>query len=354
MNLYLNEKNSTNIKKAYKLQKVDKVPVYFSDQLDFLHGFLGIECDLYHINAEIMLNSQAEFNKRFKGTGILGPNFGVMIEPSAFGAGVVINKQNPPWVLEMCRDFDELDQFVESLEDPDPRYSGQLPLFYQTYFYMKHMAGDALEAPVGVLASIDVASLLIGIENLCVAMKLNPEAAHKLLAKINRFLINFIEAKAETFGVKKIEVIDLYGDNAGYLSRSDFEEFVLPYNKQIYDYFSDGDSVNLYHCDGPLGHLIDLIPQMNCNCLYSFDSTTDLSLFVNKIGDRVCLVGNIPPVKVLRNGTPEQVKEKCRSLIETGKKARGFVLSAGGELANGTPPENIDAVLEAAEEYGIY
>lgn len=131
MRLYLDEKNSADIKKAYKLQKVDKVPVYFSDQLDFLHGFLGMDCDLYHINAEIMLNSQIEFNKRFRGTGILGPNFGVAIEPSAFGAQVLINKQNPPWVMEMCHDFEELDDYVQNLKDPEKQASKRKGLCYR-------------------------------------------------------------------------------------------------------------------------------------------------------------------------------------------------------------------------------
>jgi uroporphyrinogen-III decarboxylase len=352
MEFFINERNAQNIKKAYKLQKVDKIPVYFSDQLDFLHGFQNIDCDLYHINAEIMLNAQRAFNQRFRGTGILGPNFGVMMEASAFGAQILISKQNPPWVLEMCHDFDELTEFEASLAEPDPRYSGNLPLFYQTYFFMKHLCGDQLAPPMGALASIDIMSLMIGFENLAVAIKLNPEIVHKLLQKVNRFLIRFIEAKAETFNVQKIEMIDLYGDNAGYLSKNDFQEFVLPYNKEIYDYFSNETSVNLYHCDGRVSHFIDLIPEMNCNCLYSFDPTADLKSVVEKIGNRVCLVGNLDPIRLLRNGTPQQVKEKCKELIEIGKKAPGFVLSSGGELANGTPPENIDAVLEAIDEYG--
>lgn len=352
MNLYQNERNKKNIAKAQHLEKVDHVPVHLSDQLDFLGGWLDIDRQMYHLDAEIMLNAQSEFNKRFNGTGILGPNFGVALEPSAFGAEVRFTKENPPWVVEACKDFDDMEEYVDGLKDPDPLFSGYLPLFYQNYFYMRKMTEGAVGAPLGIIAAVDVASLLVGMENLCLAIKLNPDVVHKLMGKVNKFLINFIETKARVFEVKAVDSIELYGDNAAFMSRDDFKEFVLPYNKEIYDYFKNDRSVCLYHCDGDLGHLIDLIPDMGVNCLYSFDAHTDLQKFVETIGDKVCLIGNIDPIRVLRNGTTENIRQETKRLLDIGKKAKGFVLSTGGEVANGTPPENIDALLEIVNKYG--
>lgn len=352
MNVYSNEKNSCNILKAQRLEKIECVPIHFSDQLDFLGGWLGIDRQLYHLNAEIMLNAQIKFNERFSGTGILGPNFGVALEASSFGAEIRFTKENPPWVIEVCKNYDDLADYVNHLKEPNPLFHGLLPLFYQNYFYFQKITNNKVAPPMGVLASFDVASLLVGMENLCLAVKLDPETAHKLLSKINKFLINFIETKAKLFGVSDIEVIDIYGDNSAFLSRDDFKEFVLPYNKAIYDYFANDKSIKLYHCDGEMDHLINLIPQMGCNCLYSFDAHTDLQKFVDQIRNEVCLIGNIDPIKVLRNGTVEDVKIESKRLLEIGKKAKGFVLSTGGELANGTPEENIDALIETVSIYG--
>jgi uroporphyrinogen decarboxylase len=355
MNLYLKQKNSTNLAKALRREKVECVPVLLSDQLNFLGGWLNLDGEAYHLDAKIMLDAQIEFNKRFQGTGILGPNFGVCLEPSAFGAKIKFSKIDPPWVIKMCEEFDDLKEYVNQLKEPNPMFDGYLPLFYQTYFHMNNLADDQLEAPLGVIASFDIAALLVGLDNLFLSVKLEPETAHKLLGKINRFLINFIETKAKLFGVTKFEIIDIYGDYAGYLSREDFMEFIAPYNKEIYNYFSGGPkTVNWYHCDGTLGHLIDLIPETGCNCLYSFDPYTDIDKFIDKIGDKVSLVGNIDPINVLRNGTTEEVQTKCKEIIQKGKRAEGFVMSAGGELVHGTPPENIDILLEAVKLYGKY
>jgi uroporphyrinogen decarboxylase len=351
MELFLNQQNSDLIKRAMRLEKVDKVPFYFSDQLDFLGGWLNLDRELYHFNAEIKLKAQTEFNKRFKGGGILGPNFGVSLEPSAFGAHISFKNNTPPWVTHLIKNVDDIPEFARDLEIPNPLTDGLLPLFYQTYFYMQSLTNNQLGAPLGVIAGIDVASLLVGFDNLCLSMILYPESAHELFSKINKFLIQFIETKARICNVKSIDVIDLYGDYAGFVPVELFLEFVSPYNKEVYNYFNP--RVRFYHCDGPLSHLIDLLPDM-CNCLYDFDPTTDISLFVDKIGDRVCLIGNIAPIEILRNGTPQQVYEETARIVKIGKKAKGFVFAPGGEVANGTPPENLDAAIKAVEEFGKY
>lgn len=354
MNLHRNEKNDQDIWKAQHLERVDRVPVHFSDQLDFLGGWLDLDRQMYHLDSDVTLGAQVRFNQMFDGTGILGPNFGVALETSAFGARIIFAKENPPWVVSACKDYEDLEDYVTNLPDPDPLFSGHLPLFYQSYFSMRKATGGAIAPPLGVIASLDVAMLLVGMENLSLAIKLDPETVHCLLHKINRFLISFIETKARLFNVSDANMLDLYGDNAAYLSKNDFMEFVAPYNKAVYDYFKNDRTVCLYHSDGNLGHLIEAIPETGANCLYSFDPHTDLQRFVSVIGDRVCLMGNVDPIRVMRNGTVEDVKHSIRSILEVGKKAKGFVLSTGGELANGTPPENIRAALEAAELYGRY
>lgn len=354
MNLFRNEKNDANIGKAQHLEAVDAVPVHFSDQLDFLGGWLGLDRQLYHLDAGVTLDAQVQFNRTFNGTGILGPNYGVALEASAFGARIIFTKENPPWVVTACDCYDDVKEYVTSLKDPDPLFSGYLPLLYQTFSCMRKATDDGIAPPLGMIASFDVATLLVGMENLSLAIKLDPDTVHLLLRKINRFLINFAETKASLFKVKSIDMLDLYGDNAAYLSRQDFMQFVAPYNKAVYDHFRNDRTVCLYHSDGNLGHLIEAIPGTGANCLYSFDPHTDLQRFVDAIGDRVCLMGNLDPIRVMRNGTVDDVKAAVRTMLAVGKKARGFVLSTGGELANGTPPENIRAALETVETYGRY
>ncbi len=61
------------------------------------------------------------------------------------------------------------------------------------------------------------------------------------------------------------------------------------------------------------------------------------------------LMGNVPPRDVIGRGTPEQVEAWARECIrKTG--GRGLILSAGGDVSPGTPPEGIDALVRPARE----
>jgi uroporphyrinogen-III decarboxylase len=52
-------------------------------------------------------------------------------------------------------------------------------------------------------------------------------------------------------------------------------------------------------------------------------------------------------------GTPKEVKEYCRKLIEVCAPGGGFILTGGARVDQGNP-DNLRAMMEAAKEYGRY
>ena len=52
-------------------------------------------------------------------------------------------------------------------------------------------------------------------------------------------------------------------------------------------------------------------------------------------------------------GTPKEVKEHCRKLIEACGKGGGYILAGGANIDEGNP-DNLRAMMEAAKEYGVY
>jgi uroporphyrinogen decarboxylase len=80
----------------------------------------------------------------------------------------------------------------------------------------------------------------------------------------------------------------------------------------------------------------------------------DLAVLKRTIGARICLIGNVAPVGVLMRANRQEALEVSRRCIEAAGAGGGFVLSSGGVIDRGTPPENIDAMIEASERYGIY
>ena len=70
-----------------------------------------------------------------------------------------------------------------------------------------------------------------------------------------------------------------------------------------------------------------------------------------RMGHRVALMGNVPPLDVGVRGTPGDVARWARECLDKGAPGGGMILSFGGGVSPGTPAENVDALLEAAREY---
>lgn len=60
------------------------------------------------------------------------------------------------------------------------------------------------------------------------------------------------------------------------------------------------------------------------------------------------------PIGVISKGTPEEVEEACRDVIVKGGLGGGLILSSSGSVNRETSIENLEAMVQAAEKYGIY
>ena len=68
-----------------------------------------------------------------------------------------------------------------------------------------------------------------------------------------------------------------------------------------------------------------------------------------RIGDRVCLMGNVDPVNTLLLGTPEEVEREVREIVKAAGPT-GLIVSTSDQTARDTPPENLEAFRRGVEE----
>jgi uroporphyrinogen-III decarboxylase len=76
----------------------------------------------------------------------------------------------------------------------------------------------------------------------------------------------------------------------------------------------------------------------------------DIREVKRRVGNRMCLMGNVNPLEIAVRGTPDEVKEATLDVLEGGE-GEGMILSVGGGTSPGMPRENIVAMLEALEEF---
>lgn len=70
------------------------------------------------------------------------------------------------------------------------------------------------------------------------------------------------------------------------------------------------------------------------------------------LGKVAAIQGNVP-LSLLQTGTPDDVREYCRKLIDVAAPGGGFLLDSGAVIHQGKD-ENVRAMLQAARDYGVY
>jgi len=86
--------------------------------------------------------------------------------------------------------------------------------------------------------------------------------------------------------------------------------------------------------------------------VYHIDRGTPL-LTHRKLHDKFALSGGVSNV-TLAFGTPAQVRQEVKTLIETVGRDGGFIMDASAIMQNDTTPENMRAMVEATREFGVY
>jgi uroporphyrinogen-III decarboxylase len=139
-------------------------------------------------------------------------------------------------------------------------------------------------------------------------------------------------------------------DLSAYLSADTWRELILPCNKMLRDHF---DWASLHMC-GQTTHLLEIFAnELKINELQGFGWQVNLDKIAEVMGGRVVLLGNVSPLTIAK-GTPEQVKQETRCVIEKLAAHRGLIIQDGNNISPESPLENINAMMEAALEYGRY
>jgi len=137
------------------------------------------------------------------------------------------------------------------------------------------------------------------------------------------------------------------------ISPKQFEQFYLPWLKRLVDALVDGGITPLLHFDGNwTRHLSYLKELPKAKCILDLDSTTDIFKAKEMLGDHMCIMGDVP-ASLLTLGTPEEVEDYCKKLIDEVGKGGGFILSSGCTVPYNAKFENLKAMIDTGKTYQL-
>jgi hypothetical protein len=142
------------------------------------------------------------------------------------------------------------------------------------------------------------------------------------------------------------------GDDV-FMSRKQFEKFYWPGLKKVIDaLIEEGIMVSLF-AEGSHNQRLDYYGDFPKGWVTWMFDRTDMAKAKKAIGDKCCITGNVP-ASLMIAGTPQQVKEYCRRLIEDCAPGGGYVLAGGCSATETKNPDNFRVFMQAAVEYGTY
>lgn len=171
----------------------------------------------------------------------------------------------------------------------------------------------------------------------------DPDTLHRLLDKLTRAVIAYLNAQIEA-GAQAVQVFDTWG---GALATRAFRELDLPYLRRVINGLqttSDGPRLpKILFTKGGSGWLEDLAD--TGVEVVGLDWQTEPRQARRRIGDRVALQGNLDPAVLY--GPPERIEGEVARMLDDYGSAPGHVFNLGHGVHPDTPPEHVEALVEA-------
>ncbi len=196
-----------------------------------------------------------------------------------------------------------------------------------------------------------IGDMMRGTKGIMMDMYKRPDKLIEAMERITPILIDEAVGMANASGCPVI-FMPLHKGTGGFMSDRQFKTFYWPTFKKVMMGLIEEGLVPLPYAEGDYGSRLEIIRDMPRGKVIWFFEQMDMARAKEILGDNACIAGNLPAV-ALNTGTPEEVKEGCRELIETCAKGGGYILSGAVHLDEGSP-ENLRAMMEAAKEFGVY
>ncbi|MBI4909118.1 MAG: uroporphyrinogen decarboxylase family protein [Acidobacteria bacterium] len=335
-------------KRAARLEKLDRIPMALIIDSPWMPGYLGRKHLDYYLDPELWFQSNLQIMREYADI-IFVPSwwmeYGMAAEPSILGAKIKFWPDNTPSECHRLHRLEDIDQ----ISDYDVEADGFAALTLHRIRMQKQRILDHgyILPMVTARGPLCTAGFVRGTTNFMMDLVEDPEGAHRLIDLCTRVVIDWMKAQQKAMG-DTVEGFLLLDDIVGFISKRHYIEFAHPYLKRICDAFPQ-DWVKVYHNDAKIEACLDHLPDAGFHVL-NWGKQPDIREVKRRVGQRMCLMGNVNPLEIAVRGTPGEVRAATLDVLE-GSGGEGIILSVGGGVSPGMPRDNILAMRAALDEF---
>jgi uroporphyrinogen-III decarboxylase len=197
---------------------------------------------------------------------------------------------------------------------------------------------------------------LFGYEHALLALVDAPQTCHELLEILTRNVL----AQVELYAGRRPDAILVSSAfaGAGFISRQMYEEFVIPYEDQVFRAICGYGLKSYVHTCGAIGDRLDLMSKTAVDGIDTLDppplGTVYLEDAKSKYGKRFFFKGNLDAVNEMLNADEKTFEQAVKERIRIGKPGSGYILSSACSVAPHVNPQRLKRLAELAAQFGEY
>ena len=203
---------------------------------------------------------------------------------------------------------------------------------------------------------------LQGMEKFLFNMATEPEFAQELLNRVNQLCMknmgHFLDQCGDLIDMIKI------GDDLGtqeslMISPRMYRKMLKPLHAEMIALIKQKTKAKIFfHTDGDVFNLIDDFIEIGVDILNPIQTSagkmSNLEALKEKYNKNIVFCGAIDTQKILPYGSPEEVKQEVRRVMNILGDGGGYMLATVHTVMNEVPAENVLAMVDAVEEFGHY
>lgn len=319
-------------------QPVDRIPL-MPVVMMFCAEQIGVKYGAYVRDPQILADAQIVTAERYD-LDIVSNMSDPAREASDCGAHIEFYDDQPAAIVESDALLADKSR-LETLQVPDPLGGGRMTDAIRSLEIMQNRVGDQKAIMGWVEGPCAEGADLRGINTLMLDFYDDPDFVIRLFEFVLEMELLYARAQVNAGA----DIIGIGDAAASLIGPKFYREFVLPYEKRLVDgIHALGASVRLHIC-GKTSLLTEEMGSLGCE-IVDLDYFTSLKDARASMGPEQILLGNMDPVRVLRNGTPADVLQAVsRCHQESGSR---YIIGAGCEVTRDTPPENVRVLVDYA------
>ncbi len=296
----------------------------------------GIHWPEAHHNAQ-MLAGLAETIWLYTGIECIKLPFCMTIEVEALGAPIDFRTIDT-LPTETAHPFSHPDE----LDIPDDFFDrGRVPVVLRAISDLRKRYDGEVPVVSSIVGPFSMAAKLFGFSNFLIWLITDPDYVHRIMQALTPLAVRYANAQVDA-GADAITLGEA-SCSGDLISPGTYRDFIAPYHRIL---CSGVKAPTILHICGKSTRHTPFIAETGASA-YSFDEGVDITTASQSLKGKVAMVGYVPTVKVLLNGTPEDVYRSSMDCLQRGVD----VLNPGCAMAPYTPLENIRAMKQAAEAW---